>query len=77
MYAGLDAESSQQVDELLDNRLSASAMRSIGAALAKWDEVRARWSWPRIIISDDLHRGAKLATFVLHLIPSWLVWAEI
>ena len=55
------------VDEVMDTRLGASAHRSIQAALSHWDTVRARYSWPRVILSDDGERGGKLATFVLHM----------
>ena len=29
--------------------------------------VRARYGWPRLILSDDSERGGKLATFVLYM----------
>ena len=54
-----------QVDEVMDTRLGASSHRSIQAALTHWDAVRARFGWPRLILSDDSERGGKLATFVL------------
>jgi hypothetical protein len=51
----------------MDTRLGASAHRSIQAALSHWDVIRARYGWPRLILSDDSERGGKLATFVLYM----------
>ena len=56
------------VDTVMDNRLSASTMRSISAALVRWDETRSRYGWPRIIVSDDPERGGKLGTFVCDML---------
>ena len=68
IYVGLPNEGvADLVDEVMDTRLGASAHRSIQAALAHWDTVRARYGWPRVILSDDGERGGKLATFVLHM----------
>jgi hypothetical protein len=55
------------LDGVLDQRLAASSVRSARAALVHWDTVRARHSWDRVIVSDDLSRGGKLATFVLYM----------
>ena len=68
VYYGLDDEAASWADEVLDNRLSSSAMRSINSALAHWDAARARYGWPRVIASDDPRRGAKLLCFVMRLV---------
>lgn len=51
----------------MGSRYSASSHASISASLAHWDVVRDVWSWDRVIRTGDERRGAKLATFVLHL----------
>ena len=68
LYHGLEPEEIAQVDEILDQRLAPSSMRSVSSALAKWDVLRSRKGWPRIIPSDDPRRGAKMAAFVLYLV---------
>ena len=74
IYAGLpDAASAARVDTLMDNRLSASSLRSVNAALGHWDAARAPHGWPRIIPSDDLLRGGKLAAFALYLVDQTLL----
>jgi hypothetical protein len=68
IFTGLPTpEVAASLDTVLDQRLSASSMRSAMAALNHWDAVRLRHGWDRIIISDDLERGGKLATFVLYM----------
>lgn len=68
VFVGLPNEGvADQVDEVMDTRLGASSHRSIQAALTHWDAVRARFGWPRLILSDDSERGGKLATFVLYM----------
>ena len=68
IFTGLPtAEIASQLDGVIDQRLSASSMRSASSALVHWDVVRRRHGWPRIIESDDLARGGKLATFVLYM----------
>jgi hypothetical protein len=68
IFTGLPtAEIASQLDGVIDQRLSSSSMRSAQSALVHWDVVRQRHGWPRIIESDDLSRGGKLATFVLYM----------
>ena len=57
----------ERIDEILDSRLSASSLGSISAALTHWDLVRVRHGWDQVIRTDDLGRGAKLATYVAYL----------
>ena len=69
IYVGLPTQGhARRIDELLDNRLAPSSMRTVQSALAKWDVVCSRHHWPRIIASDDPARGGKLATFVLYMV---------
>ena len=69
IYVGLPTDGdARRVDELLDNRLAASSMRTVNAALGKWDVVCARYGWPRVIVSDDPARGGKMAAFVLYML---------
>jgi len=56
-----------EVREAMGSRYSESSKSSISAALTHWDVVRDTWSWDRVIQTGDERRGAKLATFVLHL----------
>ena len=71
IYVGLpDAGTALRVDTLMDNRLSASSIRSVNAALVHWDAARARHGWPRIIASDDPLRGGKLARFAVYMVDS-------
>lgn len=68
IFEGLPQALVGRVDEVLDNRLSSSAFRSISAALSHWDRVRAAWGWQRVILSDDPERGGKMAAFVIGLL---------
>jgi hypothetical protein len=79
IYAGVPTEAlARRLDQVLDNRLGESSHRSVHAALAHWDVVRARHAWGRIMFTDDAERGAKLATFVLYLVDSTeLVYSSI
>ena len=75
VFVGLpDDGVADQVDEVMDTQLGASSHRSIHAALAHWDAVRARFGWPRVILSDDSERGGKLATFVLYMTEDTTWW---
>ena len=68
LYTGLPMELMERVDEITDGRLSTSSERSIAAALAQWDAVRGEHDWERVILTDAADRGAKLVTFVLHML---------
>ena len=62
------SEIANQVDEILDARLKTSSLGNIKAALAHWDVVWPRHGWARILVSGDIHRGSKLATFISYLV---------
>ena len=79
VFSGLPSSAAgAQVDYILDNRLATSSHASVRSSLAHWDTVRARHGWARIIATDDLSRGGKLATFVLYMVhETELVYASI
>ena len=68
VFTGLPEGLAQQVDELLDNRLSASSLRSMNAVLTHWDLVRDRFGWERVLRSDSVERGCRLVTLLLYFI---------
>ena len=69
VFVGLPSPSVlAMVDEILADRLSASSMSSMRAALSHWSVVVVRHGWPRVIQADDPLRGGKLATFVVYLV---------
>ena len=69
IWQGLPSEAvSNSIESMMDHRLAASSIRSVSAALGHWDVVAARHGWPRIIVSDDLSRGGKLATLVIYMV---------
>ena len=69
VFTGLPSmQVAEQVDEILDSRLSAGSLGNVHAALSHWDVVWPRHGWARIIASDDDSRGAKMATFVAYLV---------
>jgi hypothetical protein len=68
IYTGLPAALLTRLDEVMEYRLSVSSHASISTALKKWDIVRTKHGWERVIRSDDLLRGGKLATFVMYMV---------
>ena len=68
VFDGLPLALQSVVDDLMDNRLGASSMRTVNSALTRWDAVVLRYGWDRVIHSDDPHRGGKLVTFVVHMV---------
>ena len=69
VFVGLpDDGVARQLDQALDNRLGSSSHRSVRAALGHWDTLRARHGWARIIATDDVTRGGKLATFLMYFV---------
>ena len=68
VYTGLPNGLATQVDGLLDNRLSASSMRSVNSALQHWDVLRARHGWGRVLRTDLPARGGRLMAFLLYLV---------
>ena len=69
IYTGLPSQQVQdEIDELLDARLSVSSRGSASAALRHWDVIVARYGWSRIIATDDPNRGGKLATWINYLV---------
>ena len=69
IFASLPSnEIAAEIDEILDSRLSTSSIGNVSAALALWDIVWPRHGWARIIASEDLARGSKLATYVSYMV---------
>jgi hypothetical protein len=68
VFEGLPTALHDVVDELMDNRHSASSQRTVKGALVHWDNARAAHGWPRVIPTDDPCRGGKLATFVSFMV---------
>ena len=64
LYTGMPGDLGAWLDDLLDNRLRASTMRTISRGLDLWDAVRVEHGWPQIIGTDDMERGAKIVTLV-------------
>ena len=78
LYAGLPASMAARLDLVLDNRLSASSMRTVHAAVAHWRPIAAHFGWEEIIATDDPERGGKLSTFLIRLTDNTeLVWDSI
>lgn len=69
VFVGLPTEGiASRVNEVLDERLSASSQASVNAALGHWRVLTSRHRWPEVIASDDPSRGGKLAAFALYLL---------
>ena len=67
LYFGLPGDLMTWIDELFDNRLSASSMRTVSRAIDLWDEAREPYGWDQVILTDDRQRGAKMVCFVRHM----------
>jgi hypothetical protein len=68
IYDGLPSELHEFVDELMDNRLKASSLRTVSAARSHWDAACAKYGWSSVLHTDDPSRGAKLCAFVCHML---------
>ena len=68
LFEGLPAWLVDQADAVLDNRLSASSMRTVRSALVYWQQVCEREGWSEILMTDDPERGGRLVAFVLHMV---------
>ena len=78
LYNGLPEELVERLDEVMDNRLRPSSMRTVHSALEWWKLVSAKYGWPLVIPSDHPQRGARMASFVMHMMDDTeLVWASI
>ena len=76
LFNGLPACWVERLNDILDNRLSASSMRSVTTAANYWYPLAELYGWPRVIVTDDQSRGAKLVTFVLHLLQDTALVAD-
>ena len=67
LYNGLRSDYVERLDQLMDNRLAVSSMRTVTRAADLWHEAADAMGWPYVIETDDEERGAKLATFGIYL----------
>ena len=70
IFDGLPREMMGAVEQVMDNRLSASSWRTVKGGVKIWREVAERHDWPVIIASEDPTRGGKLAAFVMHMVQN-------
>lgn len=78
LWADLDAETAHELDEIMDQRLAPSSMRTVNAAKKKWESYAQSKGYGLLIRTDDPKRGSKLAGFVLSLVNNTnLVWSSI
>ena len=78
LFNGLPAELATRADEVLDNRLSPSSMRTVMAGFKYWSVVAVKHGWDYIIQTGDLERGAKLVALTSHMLDdTTLVGASI
>jgi hypothetical protein len=76
LYEGLPGHLLGKLDELLDNLLSSSSVRTMNVAVKMWQAVALYNDWDEVIQTDDPHRGGKLVTFVLHMLTNTELVAE-
>ena len=67
LFKGLRGDMITRVDQVLDNRLAPSSMRSVNAAMTHWRDVCEAFGWHTIIFTDDEERGGKLAAMWIWL----------
>ena len=78
LWDGLPSSLADELDRVLDNRLGASSLRSMAAAVKIWCAVCLLYEFDPIIETDDSLRGGKCAAFVLYMMADTsLVWASI
>ena len=68
LFQGLPPGFEPRVEQILDNRLSCSSWRTLGAALNRWRPIAERHGWSVVIPADDPTRGGKLVTFVVTMV---------
>ena len=72
LYSGMRSDYVSRLDQLLDNRLAASSMRTVHRAVELWKEVAAECGWEYVIETDDPERGAKCSTFGIYLMDHYV-----
>ena len=78
LYTGLPAETLPRLDEIMDNRLRPSSMRTVESAVAWWRKVSEKYGWPLVIPTDHPERGGRMAQFLIYLADDTsLTWASI
>ena len=68
LWEGLPDVWTDRLDEIMDNRLSAKSMSTVGTAWRKWLLVCDAYGWDAILYTDDKTRAGKMVCFVLHLL---------
>ena len=78
IWDGLPLECTADLEQVLDNRLGSSSLRSMAAALKIWTAVCALYAFDPVIATDDPFRGGMAAALVLYMVSDTsLVWASI
>lgn len=67
VFEGLPTELFDTLGDYMDSRLKESSMRTVNAAMVHWRKVALRYGWQVLMLSDDPHRGGKMAAFVLEM----------
>ena len=68
LYTGLPGGHITWLDDLLDNRLAPSSMRTVRRAVDLWNEAREHLGWGEVIMTGDHERGAKMVVFTRHMV---------
>ena len=78
LFEGLPADLLPAVEGVINNRLSSSSWSKVRTGMRLWRQVADSRGWAHVIRTGDQHRGAKLVTFVMHLVENTeLVWHSI
>ena len=64
---GMRADVLDRFNDVMDNRLAESSMRTVMAARGIWQFVCQAHGWDVVLQTDDEERGAKLVTFILYM----------
>ena len=64
---GMDDDYVDRLNEILDNRLRPSSMRTVEGARRKWQSFADTKGFSPLLKMDDPERGSKLAMFVMYL----------
>jgi hypothetical protein len=68
IFHGLPAEQVERLEEILDNRLSASSKSKVATAMKHWQAHCDSHGWDPLMTSDLPVRGARLASWVLSML---------
>lgn len=68
IFTGLPGALLSRVEQVMDNRLAPSSMRTVHSAMAIWRPLAELHGWPTVMETDDPDRGGKLAAFVMKMV---------